>query len=1042
MKKISLSPFPLIIILFCSLLFNSCDDLSWSEDIESFVENGLSIISLREVVDQDTSSTFSYIPSTSAVELQLNLINPKSLTATYTIESTDTSLLEYGVFGMSDMDALENKIYLTFTPSSDAEHETIEFTLDIEVPSLNKTFDTIDISIACDTPPNELVSLEVGSTTDTLLAVAALTLPSEVTDDDLDTIKITYNLVGDSDKTTVLLDVDDDSYKTYDGTTNLTAVAGDYVRFFSPPGASSNVDYEFSILLIDSVEQTSDATTGSSSINGTFTVDYDLDGGSWVNEPTTSFAYGATVTLPVEDDFSLTDYACSGWIDSDGNEYALGESLTIYSDLTLTPIWGHYVCYYYGTTLTEEVFYDDDDITLDPSSVSTGGVGTFAGWDTSSDSETVIYYDATYGTNALEVTLTEETTDLYEVWVEGIPIRTVEEFESIGVDSSFSLSETYDLMRDLDFSGVTHTPIGDSTEAFSGDFYGNDKIISNLTLTVSSIYSGLFGNVSGMIYDLILTDAAITNTSYTNVGILAGYLSGEVNGCDISGTVDSSGYYIGGLAGSFIGGVITDCSVTVDFTGSAYSLGGYAGYAEGTGSISDSSYEGSISGDYNVGGIFGVANASSTNYLTISDCYVSGDMSGESGKIGGMIGTGYYVTISDSDSSTGSEYSVDNLNIVMTSSGSYVGGVFGLSASVDLTDIAVSNITIEGADQYTGGVLGDSTDATLESCSASDITISNPGAYSGGLIGSAETVNVENCTTSEIEISSIGSNVGGLMGYVNESTILSCSSDSVTLSSGLNSLGGFIGEAYECATITTCSASEVSISGSGYDVGGMFGVVTDTNIEYCTLYLTGIISGSGGTVGGFMGHYKSSTLALSVSESCVYGLGTVDSSDTNIGGFIGKVTTNSNIVIDECYANVNLSGSESDDIGGIVGAHESTDGTLIISNSYYRGDMPSSSWGAVGSGIQADVSLDLTNCYVIATDDSDYLGLAEGSTDESSATDCYYLSYSLIGDFGTRLTVTEMLLSTSFSSWDTLVWGWDSSYNDGYPYLLNLVATY
>ena len=74
-----------------------------------------------------------------------------------------------------------------------------------------------------------------------------------------------------------------------------------------------------------------------------------------------------------------------------------------------------------------------------------------------------------------------------------------------------NLSGSYTLRRNLDFKnskdyeadvintdftqGSGWTPIGNSSNKFTGNFNGNNKTISNLTINTSSSYQGLFGYV-------------------------------------------------------------------------------------------------------------------------------------------------------------------------------------------------------------------------------------------------------------------------------------------------------------------------------------------------------------------------------------------------------------------------------------------------------------------------------------------------------------------------------------------------------------------
>ena len=73
-------------------------------------------------------------------------------------------------------------------------------------------------------------------------------------------------------------------------------------------------------------------------------------------------------------------------------------------------------------------------------------------------------------------------------------------------------------MKDLDLSGYENwTPIGNSTNKFTGTFNGNNYVISNLTINSNQDHKGLFGFIS--------ETSEITNLGLenANIGIAGGY---------------------------------------------------------------------------------------------------------------------------------------------------------------------------------------------------------------------------------------------------------------------------------------------------------------------------------------------------------------------------------------------------------------------------------------------------------------------------------------------------------------------------------------
>ena len=130
-----------------------------------------------------------------------------------------------------------------------------------------------------------------------------------------------------------------------------------------------------------------------------------------------------------------------------------------------------------------------------------------------------------------------------------IEITTVDELKNV------EMNKSYILMNDLDLTGLNWLPLGDFKNPYLGIFDGNDKVISNLTITSDNIYNGLFGVLEGEVYDLEIKDFSIDYESefVTYAGGLAGTISGEVDNITLSGDIKVtntfSKSYIGLLSG-------------------------------------------------------------------------------------------------------------------------------------------------------------------------------------------------------------------------------------------------------------------------------------------------------------------------------------------------------------------------------------------------------------------------------------------------------------------------------------------------------------
>jgi hypothetical protein len=250
-------------------------------------------------------------------------------------------------------------------------------------------------------------------------------------------------------------------------------------------------------------------------------------------------------------------------------------------------------------------------------------------------------------------------------------IYTAEQLNTIGL-SFCDWDKHFKLMADIDlssFDGKDDRPafnvVGlDRWDAFAGVFYGNDHVVSNLTLTGESNL-GLFGyTVSGSeIRDLGVVDVNISGSG-SWIGALAGFNGGDVTRCYSSGNV-SGDQRVGGLlgassgfVGTYLNGAATQCYSTCAVSGE-WTIGGLVGGNSGV--INQCYSTGGVSGDGRVGGLVGdndgeVTNCYSTsavdgsslvgglvglNYLSpVNQCYSTGVITGNS-SVGGLVGSDY-----------------------------------------------------------------------------------------------------------------------------------------------------------------------------------------------------------------------------------------------------------------------------------------------------------------------------------------------------------------------------------------------------------------
>jgi hypothetical protein len=194
-------------------------------------------------------------------------------------------------------------------------------------------------------------------------------------------------------------------------------------------------------------------------------------------------------------------------------------------------------------------------------------------------------------------------------------------------DKSFYINAYYQLMSDIDMSGYTWRPIGESSgDRFLGVIYGNGKTISNLTATTSNGYhKGLFGWLGGRVYDVKLENVNFAGWPMGTTGGMGGvagllWTNGVIENVHVTGTLSTTDEY-----GRNVGGIV-----------------GVVGGQNAR--ISNSSFDGNIVAEYSgnqfLGGIVGYINQSGPN-LTVENCYSSGTITrpgtgmGNIGKIAG-----------------------------------------------------------------------------------------------------------------------------------------------------------------------------------------------------------------------------------------------------------------------------------------------------------------------------------------------------------------------------------------------------------------------
>ena len=152
---------------------------------------------------------------------------------------------------------------------------------------------------------------------------------------------------------------------------------------------------------------------------------------------------------------------------------------------------------------------------------------------------------------------------------------------------------------------------------FAGNYDGNGRTVSGLSIEGTSDYNALFGMVKGDAKE----HATIRNLT-------------------VKGSVSTSGRYAAGIAGYAVCLDIENCRNEADITTSCESgvinTGGIIGYMYGTVSVTKCSNSGTITGTggEQLGGIAGAATGSKS---IISECFNTGKILGKN-RVGGIVG--------------------------------------------------------------------------------------------------------------------------------------------------------------------------------------------------------------------------------------------------------------------------------------------------------------------------------------------------------------------------------------------------------------------
>ena len=472
-----------------------------------------------------------------------------------------------------------------------------------------------------------------------------------------------------------------------------------------------------------------------------------------------------------------------------------------------------------------------------------------------------------------------------------IPINTANELNNI----RNNLSGNYRLMNNIDLQNNEWVPIGTENDPFTGILDGQNYTISNLKISKSQLYVGLFGYNEGSINNLKLANVNIFVTLESSLNIYGGAFIGYNNSNSnldklstlngnikilIKSRVNNVGY-AGGLIGYQSKHItISNSSNNVNLSGELLSsIAGLVGH--GAIILSNSFNKGSVSGGSNllgsdfVGGLVGVAYSS----IDITDSFNSGSISGNS-YVGGLVGL------------------VGNYRNTVVITDSYNSGF-------------VSSLLGNGYGSYLGGFLG--------------------------FLGNGNSITIIKSFNSGFVSSSLGDGIGGFVGGTSASYVTLSESHNSGSISGKSYVGGLIGLGSDSSITISNSFNSGSVMGKDF-IGGLVGWGDLTNIS--NSYNCGFVNGDN-IVGGLLGKGP-----VTISNS--FNSGSV-SGNSYVGGLVGAP---SSPLYSELYVynSINfgnvLASSNATLVGGITGFLPST---TDIKQTYYSGSVTSN--GAVVDGV-------------------------------------------------------------------------------------------
>ena len=531
-------------------------------------------------------------------------------------------------------------------------------------------------------------------------------------------------------------------------------------------------------------------------------------------------------------------------------------------------------------------------------------------------------------------------------------------------------------MNDIDLNGSEEnpwTPIGNSSQQYSGTFDGDGHTISGLYIDSRADYQGLFGYLStdggntGTVQNLSVSG---TVSGGMFVGGVVGLNHGSVENCynigKVSGTGVGGGAGVGGVVGGNDSGTVKNCYNTGAVSGGE-SVGGVVGDNGGT--VENCYNTGNISAIRKyVGGVVGWSDSG-----TVKNCYNTGKVSGPNSGIsyvGGVVGLNFGGTVTNC------------YNTGAVSGGEDVGGVVGYNDSGGIVTgcyfLKTDGVPAQGigSDSSATGATGLTADQFKDQNSFTDwdfgiadtdtwtinTTLNRPVLKDNHEDDGSEDHPYEIFTATQLENFRDLVNRGGAGASAHAKLMNDIDLSSVC---GESNSWNPIGTSEENAYTGTFNGQNFKISGlyidsSGVDYKGLFGYLGTSGDNKGTvkdLSVSGSVSGDW-YVGGVVGYNNGGTVT-----GCIFsGSGSVSGS-YHVGGIVGQNRGS----VENCYNTGAVSGPDSgysNVVGGVVGWNDSG---ANVENCYNTGTVSgpdSGSGNSVGGVVGYNYhGASVENCY-------------------------------------------------------------------------------